>query len=81
MTKEIEDALHMLLHCALKDKEYTTQKGQFTIVRKYIEQLEQALNEIKEIINACKKLMPHEFDWEEQLDNILQIIDKVGGNE
>lgn len=41
----------------------------------------QALNEIKRIITTCKKLMPHEFDWEEQADNILEKIDKVGGNE
>lgn len=43
--------------------------------------LKQALNEIRKVINECKMLMPHEFDWEEQADNILQIIDKVGGNE
>lgn len=44
-------------------------------------QYKQALNEIRKIITDCKNLMPHEFDWEEQVDNILQIIDKVGGNE
>lgn len=38
--------------------------------------LKQALNEIREILTECKLLMPHEFDWEEQADNILQIIDK-----
>ncbi|MCI8461001.1 MAG: hypothetical protein HFE81_06345 [Bacilli bacterium] len=43
--------------------------------------LTQALNEIREIINECKMLMPHEFDWEEQADNILKIIDNVLGDE
>lgn len=43
--------------------------------------LKQALIDIREIINDCKKLMPHEFDCEEQADNILQIIDKVLGDE
>lgn len=41
----------------------------------------QALNEIRKILTDCKKLMPHEFDWEEQADNILQIIAKVLGDD
>ncbi len=45
--KEARDALHMLLHCALKDKEYTTQNGQFEIVYNYIEQLEKENKELK----------------------------------
>ena len=40
-----------------------------------------ALNEIKGILEECKKLMSHEFDWEEQADNILEKIDKVLGEE
>ena len=39
--------------------------------------LKNKLNEIKEIIKDCKKLMSHEFDWEEQTENILKIIEKV----
>lgn len=39
--------------------------------------LKQSLKEIKKIINDCKQLMPHEFDWEEQADNILEIIEKL----
>lgn len=38
--KEVSDALHMLLHCALKDKEFETQKEQFKIVMDYIKSLE-----------------------------------------
>lgn len=38
--KEVDDALHMLLHCALKDTEFETQKQQFEIVNAYIKQLE-----------------------------------------
>ena len=38
--KEANDALHMLLHCALKDTEFETQKQQFEIVNAYIKQLE-----------------------------------------
>ncbi len=41
--------------------------------------LKQALIDIRKTIIECKMLMPHEFDWDEQGDNILQIIDKVLG--
>ena len=59
--KEVEDALYMLLHCSLKDKEYETQKWQFKTVYNYIEQLEKenenlvlnALNSKKYIDNEC----------------------------
>lgn len=44
-------------------------------------QTEKALNEIKDTLETCKKLMPHEFDWEEQADNILEKIDNVLGEE
>ena len=38
--KEVDDALHMLLHCSLKDYEYKTQKEQFDIIHDYIKELE-----------------------------------------
>lgn len=38
--KEVDDALHMLLYCSLKDHEYTTQKEQFDIIHDYIKELE-----------------------------------------
>lgn len=43
MNKEVEDALHMLLHCSLKDTEYETQFEQFKIVYDYITNLEEEL--------------------------------------
>lgn len=45
--KEVLDALHMLLHCSLKDTEYVTQVGQFNIVSKYIKQLETENSKLK----------------------------------
>lgn len=39
--KEVLDALHMLLNCSLKDKEFETQKEQFHIVYDYIKKLEE----------------------------------------
>ena len=48
MNKEIEDALHTLLHCSLKDTEYETQVEQYKIVRNYITNLEQENEKLKE---------------------------------
>lgn len=39
MKKEVSDSLHMLLHCALKDTEFETQKEQFDLVYNYINEL------------------------------------------
>ena len=46
INKEVSDALHMLLHCALKDTEFETQKEQFHIVYDYIEKLEAETNNV-----------------------------------
>ena len=45
--KEVNDALHMLLHWALKNTEYETQKQQFQIVNAYIKQLEEENENLK----------------------------------
>ena len=53
--KEVNDALHMLLHWALKNTEYETQKQQFQIVNAYIKQLEEEnknkINELQTKLN------------------------------
>lgn len=46
--KEVEDALIVLYKCSLKDKEYTTQKEQYKIVREYILQQQKEIEESKE---------------------------------
>ena len=53
--KEIEDALHMLLHCSLKDTEYETQVEQYKIVRNYITNLEQENKQLKDNWNKLKE--------------------------
>ena len=45
--KEVSDALHMLLHCALKNTEFETQKQQFQIVNAYIKKLEKENEELR----------------------------------
>ena len=55
MNKEIEDALHTLLHCSLKDTEYETQIEQFEFIYKYIENLEQENQELKKQLEERPK--------------------------
>ena len=47
--KEASDALHMLLHCALTNKDFETQKQQFQIVNAYIKQLEEENKKLKKV--------------------------------
>lgn len=56
MNKEIEDALHTLLHCSLKDTEYETQVEQYKIVRNYITNLQQENKQLKDNWNNLKKI-------------------------
>lgn len=51
---EVLDALCMLLHCSLKDKEFKTQRQQFFIIYSYIRQLEY-LEDIKNMSERTKK--------------------------
>ena len=51
--KEVSDALHMLLHCSLKDIEYQTQKQQFQIVNAYIKQLEEENQSKQKAYDDC----------------------------
>lgn len=77
MNKEVSDALHMLLHCALKDKEYETQKEQFEIVYKYIEELNNKIDSaIKYLINPPKRI------WEgHSIDEVIRILKDSDINE
>ena len=54
--KEASDALHMLLHCALANKDFETQKQQFQIVNAYIKQLEEENKQLKEYIVKAPNL-------------------------
>lgn len=37
----------------------------------------EAISRVEKILNECKLLMPHEFDWKEQVDNALYILNEV----
>ena len=59
---------------------------QFKIVKKIndyvlnlqhqLEENDMIIDEILQIIKECKMLMPHEFDWEEQIENIEEILER-----
>ena len=83
MNKEVIDALHMLLHCSLKDTEYKTQKKQFRIVKSYINKLERRIcntsKRIEALIVFWKKYSPPDNTMEiSQLEDLLKILE---GNE
>ena len=82
MSKEVEDALHMLLHCSLKDTEYETQFKQYKIVRKYITNLQQKNKQLKEEKRKVKKYIKEhkdENDYVFLLPSELQVILSILG--
>ena len=73
MNKEIEDALHTLLHCSLKDTEYETQFEQYKIVRDYIINLQQENKQLKNIIKELEEWLNHKH-------NDYKVLYKMYGN-
>ena len=78
MNKEIIDALHMLLHCSLKDTEYETQKKQFKAILDYICSLEKENQELKEQIEVGKEQYN---DLVEEKENLQEQLDYLRGGE
>ena len=68
MNKEVNDALHFLLHCALKDKEFDTQKKQFFLVHSYITRLESS-------INRALILLKHSYTGLD-VDKVIEILER-----
>ena len=67
MNKEIEDALHTLLHCSLKDTEYETQVEQYKIVRNYITNLQQENKKLNGAIQTYDILLKANAEENKQL--------------
>lgn len=42
-----------------------------------VKKQKEVIDKAEKILNECKLLMPHEFDWEEQVDNALDILKEV----
>lgn len=39
-----------------------------------VKKQKEVINKVEKILNECKLLMPHEFDWQEQVDYVLDIL-------
>ena len=52
----------------LKDNEFLEQQ---------CKKQKEVIDKAEKILNECKLLMTHEFDWEEQVDNALDILKDV----
>lgn len=70
----------------LKNDKYYSEKLEdgFIFIQSYINCIEQqcqkqkeVIDKVEKILNECKLLMLHEFDWEEQVDNALDILKEV----
>ena len=79
MNKEIDDALHMLLHCSLKDTEYETQVEQYKIVRNYITNLEQENKQLKDNWNKLKKWLEENESFDDYCNEttFTSVLDKM----
>ena len=71
MNKEIEDALHTLLHCSLKDTEYETQVEQYKIVRNYITNLQQENKQLKDNWNKLKEYLNYKSERAAEEDEYI----------
>ena len=77
MNKEIEDALHTLLHCSLKDTEYETQVKQYKIVRNYITNLQQENKQLKDNWNKLKEIVKSQSGFKKRADLKGGLVEKV----
>ena len=76
------DYLEKLLE---NDKYYSEElEDNFIFIQSGINGIEQqakkqkeAINKVIKIFEECKLLMPHEFDWGEQVDYVLDILKEV----
>jgi hypothetical protein len=84
--KEFSDALHVLLHCAQKDTEYTTQLEQFRIVMNYVRELQggnlylqSKLRKLAKYVNENKAKCVNrtEFPYGSLYADIVEFCDKI----
>ena len=47
------------------------------ILEQQVKKQKEAIDKVIKIFNECKSLMPHEFDWEEQVYNVIGILKEV----
>lgn len=75
MNKEIEDALHTLLHCSLKDTEYETQVEQYKLVRDYITNLKKENKQLNSLVNSCQEEIERLTKENQELKSKLELYE------
>ena len=75
MNKEIDDALHMLLHCSLKDTEYETQVEQYKLVRDYITNLKKENKQLNSLVNSCQEEIERLTKENQELKSKLELYE------
>lgn len=50
---------------------------QIQILKNKNKKQKEVIDKVGKILNECKLLMPHEFDWQEQVDYVLDILKEV----
>ena len=51
--------------------------NEIKVLEQQVKKQQEAINKVINIFNECKLLMPHEFDWGEQVDYVLDILKEV----
>ena len=79
--KEARDALHMLLHCALTNKDFETQKQQFQIVNAYIKQLEEKNKNMTEeyLVNnpGMAKYLNDNYIFKSKIESKIKVLETL----
>ena len=75
MNKEIEDALHTLLHCSLKDTDYETQVEQYKLVRDYITNLKKENKQLNSLVNSCQEEIERLTKENQELKSKLELYE------
>lgn len=79
--KEVRDALHMLLHCALTNKDFETQKQQFQIVNAYIKQLEEENKNMAEeyLVNnpGMAKYLNDNYIFKSKIESKIKVLETL----
>lgn len=80
-SKEASDALYMLWHCALINKEFETQKQQFQIVNAYIKQLEEENKNMAEeyLVNnpGMAKYLNDNYIFKSKIESKIKVLETL----
>lgn len=70
-----KEYLKSIIDCVsgIECKHETQQIAKYELIE-HVEDLQDRINKAINVFEECKMLFPHEFSWEEQVDNVLEIL-------